>query len=455
MTSDDPAGTASVPPRTTRHPVRIVHLGLGAFHRAHQAWYTQVANDSSERAGVGVGWGIAAFTGRTPAAAAVLAAQDAVYTLIERGGSGDSARLIESISVAADGGDEVFWRDAVADPAVAIVTLTITEAGYRETGPASAGARLVEGLRARRAAGAPAIAIVSCDNLPENGSVVRDLLRGIAYGEPGLVDWIDANVSFVSTMVDRITPATTPHDREIALELTGFADAAPVVTEPFSEWVLSGAFPSGRPDWEVAGARFVDDIAPFERRKLWLLNAGHSTLAYLGLLRGRATIAEAMADAMCRDALEELWAEARPVLPFGEAELDAQLAALRMRFENARIEHLLTQIAQDGSQKLPPRILDVARARAEAGLPVGVAEARTLAAWIIHLTTDAVRDPGAEALAATLDLTDAETSAHAALAVLEPRSSRIDPAFAAEVARQLAGLRRDDPSPITETRGAR
>jgi fructuronate reductase len=416
-----------------RHPVRIVHLGLGAFHRAHQAWYTQVVNDHR----AGDGWGIAAFTGRSPDAARVLAAQDDVYTLIERAGAGDSARLIESISVAADGADERRWRDALADPAVAIVTLTITEAGYRAAGPASAGARLVDGLRARRTAAAPAIAVVSCDNLPENGAVVRELVRGIASGEPQLLDWIDANVSFVSTMVDRITPASTPHDREVARELTGFDDAAPVVTEPFSEWVLSGTFPSGRPEWEVAGARFVADIEPFERRKLWLLNAGHSALAYVGLLRGRATIAEAMADPVCRDALETVWAEARPALSFDDAELDAQLASLRSRFENARIEHRLVQIAQDGSQKLPPRILDVARARAEAGLPVGTAEARVVAAWIIHLTTDAVRDPAAQALASTIDLSDPEGSAREALALLEPDPSRIDPAFVAEVVRHL------------------
>ena len=447
MTSDGPAGTGSASPRTRRHPVRIVHLGLGAFHRAHQAWYTQIANDT-EGADDGEhrGWGIAAFTGRSPHAATVLAAQDDVYTLIERGGTGDSARLIESISVAADGADERLWRDALADPAVAIVTLTITEAGYRASGPGSAGVRLVEGLRARWLAGAPPVAVVSCDNLPENGGVVRDLVRAIASAEPALVAWIDDNVSFVSTMVDRITPASTPRDQVIALELTGFADAAPVVTEPFSEWVLSGAFPSGRPGWEVAGARFVDDIEPFERRKLWLLNAGHSTLAYLGLLRGRATIAEAMADSVCRDALEAVWAEARPVLPFEDAELDAQLDTLRSRFENARIEHRLVQIAQDGSQKLPPRILDVARARAAAGLPVGAAEARVIAAWIIHLTTDAVRDPGAEALIRMLDLADPEASARDAVALLEPEPSRVDPAFVAEVARQLT---------TTETRGAR
>ncbi|NEN07177.1 mannitol dehydrogenase family protein [Diaminobutyricibacter tongyongensis] len=438
-------------PRTKRHPVRIVHLGLGAFHRAHQAWYTQLANDAD----TDEGWGIAAFTGRSPDAATVLAAQDDVYTLIERAGAGDSARLIESISVAADGADESLWRAAMADPAVAIVTLTITEAGYRAMGPASAGARLADGLRARRAAGSPPIAVVSCDNLPGNGEVVRDLVRGIASTDPGLVDWVDGNVSFVSTMVDRITPASTPRDQAIARTLTGFADAAPVVTEPFSEWVLSGAFPSGRPEWDVAGARFVDDIEPFERRKLWLLNAGHSALAYLGLLRECTTIAEAMADSVCRDALEAVWAEASPVLPFDAAELEVQFATLRSRFENARIEHRLVQIAQDGSQKLPPRILDAARARAEAGLPVGVAEARVVAAWIIHLTTDAVRDPGAQALVRMLDLRDVEASAHDAIALLEPEPSRVDAAFVAEVARQLVELRRLDDLTTPETRGAR
>jgi fructuronate reductase len=341
----------------------------------------------------------------------------------------------------------------MADPAVAIVTLTITEAGYRATGPGSAAARLVDGLRARRAAGSPAIAIVSCDNLPDNGAVVRALVRGIAADETELLGWIDDHVSFVSTMVDRITPAATPRDEAIAFELTGFHDAAPVVTEPFSEWVLSGAFPSGRPDWEVAGARFVDDIEPFEQRKLWLLNAGHSALAYLGLLRGRTTIDDAMADGVCRDALEAVWAEARPVLPFDDAEVDAQLAALRSRYENTRIAHRLVQIAQDGSQKLPPRFLDVARARAARGLPVGVAGARVLAAWIIHVTTDALHDPGAEALKGMLDLRDPAACARDTVALLEPDPSRADPAFIAEVARQLAALLAEYSIP-TEPRGA-
>ncbi|MFI5061348.1 MAG: hypothetical protein ACHP7F_07865, partial [Actinomycetales bacterium] len=169
----------TLPRRTVRHPVRIVHLGLGAFHRAHQAWYTQKAHDSTG----GWGWGIAAFTGRNPEAARILAEQDAVYILVERGPESDVATVIESLSVVADGSDAARWRNAFADPAVAVVSLTITEAGYRPSAPAladdlaalaggeaatTAAGRLVDGLRSRRAAGAGGLAVVSCDNLPDN-----------------------------------------------------------------------------------------------------------------------------------------------------------------------------------------------------------------------------------------------------------------------------------------------
>jgi fructuronate reductase len=416
------------PERTIRHPVRVVHLGLGAFHRAHQAWYTQRANEAAARETTGDetapdGWGIAAFTGRSPEAARVLAAQDAVYTVIERGPDGDRAELIESLSEVADGGDVERWRSAVADPHVGVLTLTITEAGYHpptvdlaadldrlRAGRAArtAPGRLVDGLRSRKASGVGGIAIVSCDNLPHNGRVTYDAVRGLAAEvDPALASWIDEHVSFVSTMVDRITPATTDADRSAAKALTGTDDAAPVVAEPFSEWVLSGGFPAGRPAWESAGAQFVHDIEPFERRKLWLLNAGHSLLAYLGLLRGRATIADAMSDQVCAAALEALWAEARVELPFDDAQVDSSLAALRERFTNARIEHRLAQIAADGSQKLGPRVLDPLRARLADGLPVGSAEATTVAAWILHLLGGTFTDAGAVELAERLhDLSD-------------------------------------------------
>jgi len=429
------------PVRSTRHPVRVVHLGLGAFHRAHQAWYTQRANDAAaaeqDAPARGDGWGIAAFTGRSPDAARVLAAQDAVYTLIVRAADGDRAELIESLSEVADGGDVERWRSAVADSRVAVLMLTITEAGYRP--PAAelardveslrsggsartAPGRIVDGLRSRRAAGAGAIAVVSCDNLPHNGRVTHDVVAGLAEQvDPDLARWIEHSVSFVSTMVDRITPATTDADRATVKALTGVDDAAPVVAEPFSEWVLSGRFPSGRPAWESAGARFVDDIEPFERRKLWLLNAGHSLLAYLGLLRGHATIADAMADPVCVESLEALWGEARTELPFDDAQVDASLAALRERFGNARIEHRLAQIAADGSQKLPPRILDPMRSRLAAGRPPGRGESIALAAWILHLLDGSFTDSGAVELAETLRAaSDDETIVVETLTALAP-----------------------------------
>ena len=427
--------TVPVVGHTTRHPVRIVHLGLGAFSRAHQAWYTQRANELSR-----IGWGIESFTGRTPAMAVALTAQDCLYSLIERGPESDSAMLIESISAATDGADVVRWRRAFADPAVVIVTVTITEAGYllgtagrldaadpqvvaditslrAGSGAVTAPGRLVDGLRARCSAEVGAIAVVSCDNLPGNGRVIRECIQTIAREvDPALAAWIDSTVSFVSTMVDRITPAATPADVAKARDLTGLADAVPVITEPFSEWVLSGQFPGGRPDWHRVGARFVDDIEPFEKRKLWLLNAAHSLLAYRGLLRGHSTIAETMLDDDCRTALEELWREARPVLPFDDREIDTALAALRERFANARIEHLLLQIGTDGSQKLGPRIIDPIRKRLAMGLPAGDAQAGVLAAWAAHLTSAERRDPATDDLA--VGLTDASASA-AATAVLD------------------------------------
>ncbi|SDH48593.1 fructuronate reductase [Leifsonia sp. 98AMF] len=399
------------PPRSARHPVRVAHLGLGAFHRAHQAWYTQAADDA------GGSWGIAAFTGRSPEAARVLAAQDAVYTLVERGADGDAARPVDALSRVHDGADRDAWRATIADPDVAVLTLTVTEAGYR---PGSgAPARVLDGLAARSAAGAGGIAVVSCDNLARNGEVLRDSVLALAAPDAELSDWIRAEVSFVSTMVDRITPATTDADRAEVRRLTGWDDAAPVVTEPFTEWVLAGAFPAGRPDWEAGGARFVADIEPFERRKLWLLNAGHSLLAYQGLLRGRATVAEAVGDPALRDELELLWSEQRTELPFDDAVVDEALAALRDRFANGRIEHRVAQIGADGSQKLGPRIVDPLRARLTAGRPPGTAQTGVLAAWALHLVQEAgdLRDAGAADLAPRLR--EARTDADRAVLVLD------------------------------------
>ncbi|MFD0823808.1 mannitol dehydrogenase family protein, partial [Micromonospora zhanjiangensis] len=210
---------------------------------------------------------------------------------------------------------------------------------------------------ARHAGGAGPLAVVCCDNLPDNGAATARVVRGLAAAaRPELARWIDGSVSFVTTMVDRITPRTTPADVRTVAELTGYVDAVPVVTEPFSEWVLSGDFPAGRPAWEAAGARFVDDVTPHETRKLLLLNGAHSLLAYAGGARGHDTVAAAVADPVCRGWLERWWDEAARYVPLPAAEVAAYRAALLRRFANPRIRHLLAQIAADGSQKLPIRL---------------------------------------------------------------------------------------------------
>lgn len=406
------------PPRSARHPVRVAHLGLGAFHRAHQAWYTQAANDA-EAAGPDDGWGIAAFTGRRPDAARVLAAQDCVYSLVSRGPSGDRVERVEALSRVHDGADTAVWAATLADPEVGVLTLTVTEAGYLPGG--SAPSRVRDGLAARQRARAGAIAVVSCDNLAGNGLVLRDAVLALTADDPDLDAWVRDEVSFVSTMVDRITPATTEQDIAVVRRLAGWDDAAPVVAEPFSEWVLAGAFPAGRPPWESAGARFVDDVEPYERRKLRLLNAGHSLLAYQGLLRGRQTIAEAVADPVVIDELEQLWAEQRSGIPFDDAAVASAEGALRERFANARIEHRLAQIAVDGSQKLVPRIVDPLRERIAAGLGPGEAQLGVLAAWTLHLLTGDAHDPHADALVARLrDARDPLSRASLVLDALAP-----------------------------------
>ncbi len=339
---------------------RIAHLGLGAFARAHQAWYTQAA----AAADAGDGWGIIAVSGRV---IPELAAQGYRYGLVSRGPTDDSVQVIESVVASSP--------TAIADPEVALVTLTVTEAGYLE------GARppqiLADGLRARRDSGAGPIAIVPCDNLSSNGQAIRRAILPLVDAD--LAAWIDDNVSFVSTMVDRITPATTPADIEIAGQLLGWHDAVPVITEPFTEWVLQGEFPAGRPEWQRAGAQFVDDVEPYEQRKLWLLNGAHSLLAYRGLEFGFETVFEAWGALSAE--VEQLWQEAREVLPLPAHEVDAWLAQLRLRWQNPRIEHRLEQIAKGGDEKIPARIVAPAILRREAGLGVGIAEQETISAY--------------------------------------------------------------------------
>ncbi|MFB2596184.1 mannitol dehydrogenase family protein [Herbiconiux sp. P17] len=389
-------------------PVRIVHLGLGAFHRAHQAWYTDRVDAAGE-------WGIAAFTGRAPAAAERLAAQDGLFTLIVRSEHDDRMELVQSISEAVDGADLERLGALVAQPATALVTLTITESGYhlgadgeldrahpqieadlrmlRAAGDdasappvTTALARLVVALDARRRAKSGPIAVVPCDNLSHNGDAARRVLLAIANEwnpgrDGGLAGWIAATVSFVSTSVDRITPRTTPDDLAAVERETGVRDEMAVVTEPFSNWILAGGFPLGRPPWELAGALVVDDIEPFENRKLWLLNGAHSLLAYVGLVRGSATVAEAFADDAVRGWVEELWQQAGAHLIDERLDVGAYLDGVRGRFRNPRIAHHLAQIAVDGSGKLRTRVVALIDAERAAGRS-GSGMLRAVAAWV-------------------------------------------------------------------------
>lgn len=442
----------------------MVHLGLGAFHRAHQAWYTERAGEGGER------WGIAAFTGRSPDAAVALERQDGMYTLLERGLSGDRASVISSVVEAHDGADAMAWRAAIACPRVGVLTITVTEAGYharpdgeldasdaaiiadiaalrRGQPAATAPGRIVDGLRARRSARAGGLAVISCDNLTDNGRVTRAVVLGIARAvDEELAHWVEHDVSFVSTMVDRITPATTEDDRDVARRLIGASDAIPVVAEPFSEWVLAGEFPAGRPAWESAGARFVEDVEPYERRKLWLLNAAHSLLAYRGLLGGHETVAEAMADAPIAAEVESLWTEACAVLPFEREGLEAAVAALRERLANPRIRHTLAQVSRDGSHKLPPRVIDPLRERLAAGLPPGSAEAGTIAAWGACLLRLGPTDAASTELASSLGSAGTQRDrAELLLGALAPDLAA-EPAVLDLVASRCGDLLPDEPT---------
>lgn len=377
-----------------RPPVRVVHLGLGAFHRAHQAWFTQRSDPS---------WGIAAFSGRSARLAETLSAQDCLYTLIERGPDADDYHKMSSLVVAGGAGQQEEFDRLVAHPDVAVVTLTITEAGYllgpgggvepenpllradttalRSGGkPRTAPGRLLRAFGARRRSGAGAIAIVSCDNVLANGARVRAALLGLAREvDRDLAAWLEDHVSFVDTVADRITPATTEDDLALVANTTGRPDRAPVVTEPFAEWVLAGEFPTGRPEWERAGALFVDDIRPFERRKLRLLNGAHLLLALTGLRRGHHTVAEAMADPALRRLTEEYWSTAAQGIP----EADAYQHQLRVRFTNARIRHSLEQIATDAEAKLRERIVPLVTELVASSTDPSPAM-RVVAAWLIH-----------------------------------------------------------------------
>lgn len=424
--------------------IGIVHLGLGAFHRAHQAVFTE---DAAAATGE-LGWGILGVTQRSARVVEQLAPQDGLYGVLTKGTDETSLRLVGPLrGVSFPGTDTARVLEAIAAPTTHVVTLTVTEKGYRraadggpdladpdlaadldslaaelrggspEVPPArSPLGLLLRGLATRRQRDSGPLTVVCCDNLAENGAVLARLVGATLDTVPGgdaLRAWIESSVRFPGTMVDRIVPATTDAHRDEARALLGLSDAGLVVGEPFTQWVIEDAFAGPRPAWERAGATLTGDVAPYERAKLRVLNASHSTLAYLGVLRGYATIAQAVADPDLSAAVRALVDD--DVLPTLVAPDGLDLPAYRddvlARFANPNTGHTTVQVAMDGSQKLPQRLLGTVRDRLAAG-SVPTAAATTVAAWIAYVraTTQgelevdgrriALDDPLAPALAA-------------------------------------------------------
>ena len=431
-----PEAQPPVDPRELR--VRIVHLGLGAFHRAHQAVFTEQAV-----AVAGGAWGICGVAPRRRAAVERLAPQDGLYAVLERGPREDRVRVVATVRealAARDAPDCVLAR--IADPATSVVTLTVTEDGYPRdpsTGrlreddelaadlagdapPRTVLGLLVRGLETRMGAGeAGPISVVSCDNLPRNGVVLAGLVDDFCARLPAragerLGEWVSANVAFPSTVVDRIVPATTDADRADVARALGVDDEAAVVGEPFASWVVEDAFAAERPAWERAGALLVDDVSPHEALKLRVLNGTHLLLAYAGLLAGLQTVDEAVGEAWLGEAARRFVDDMRPTLsPAPGVEVDGYVEALFERWANPRIGHRLEQIASDGSQKLAVRLNAPAAERlADGAQPRWIALA--FAAWAENVARAAAgeREPLADPRA--VELGEAAAGAH------EPRA---------------------------------
>jgi len=405
---------AALPPydRTAKQ-VGIVHFGLGAFTRAHQAWYTDRA--MAEHGG---DWMIAGVSLRKPDVAQQLNPQGGLYTLAEKSGEGTALRVIGSVSeviVAPEAPARIL--DLIAAQATHILTFTITEKGYcrapdghldhAQAGGGSIYPFLRAGLARRRAAGLGGLTLLSCDNLADNGHQLRRLLGEYLADDAELAAWVAQHCTFPCSMVDRIVPATTEEDRthveaQLGLRDAPIRDEGVVMTEPFSQWVIEDDFAGPRPAWDTVGAQIVRDVAPYETAKLRMLNGAHSALAYCGLAAGYTYVHEAVADPALRAlALQLMLEEAAPTIPAPEGlDLAAYAKALIARFENPALNHRLIQIAMDGSQKIPQRWLATLAANQQAGRRCPAILA-AIAAWIKHLqgANGPVDDPMAEQLA--------------------------------------------------------
>jgi len=361
---------------------RIVHFGFGAFHRAHQALLTHRVLDAK-----GGDWGISEislFSGDE--LMSQLRQQDHLYTVLEKGAQGNQAIIVGAVNECLNAKLDSLAAiiEKFCEPQVAIVSLTITEKGYcidPATGrldesqprivhdlehpdePHSAPGILVEALARRRERGLTAFTVLSCDNIPDNGRIVKNAVLGMAHKRDAeLATWIEQHVTFPATMVDRIVPAATPASLNEIAEHLGVFDPCAISCEPFIQWVIEDNFVAGRPEWEVAGVQMVDDVMPWEQMKLRMLNGSHSFLAYLGYLAGHQHISDCMQDAPFRQAVRRLMSrEQAPTLTITGVDLNAYADSLIERFANPALKHRTWQIAMDGSQKLPQRMLESVR----------------------------------------------------------------------------------------------
>lgn len=409
---------------------RIVHFGIGNFHRAHQAWYTQLANAQNH---TDQPWRISAVSLRSAEVRDALAPQDNRYTLVTKSSSDtrfDTIAVHDNIWLGST--DRAAILDAIAQPDTAMITATVSEKGYcidpqtqrlaladpviaaeLQSGDAqSLIGYVAHGLARRADSHAKPITVMSCDNLSANSRCLKSAVldfctaTGLIQVEP----YIAASVSFPDTMVDRITPATTDQLRqEVAEHLQASAsvdsDALPVSTEPFSEWIIEHNFAGPHPAWDRAGAEFVTDVMPYELRKLRLLNGSHSLLAYAGSLAGHSYVHQAIADSTLRSWVSGLMIEATETLaPSIQAQAPAYCEALIQRFSNSSLHHALAQIACDGSLKIPIRLLSMMRERELLGLnsPHGHRAVDSWLSFVIQQCQAGIelQDPQAEELIA-------------------------------------------------------
>lgn len=385
---------------------KIIHIGFGAFHRGHQAVYNDLTNELT-----GDYWGICEINLFGDAALTdALKEQDFLFSVVETSSYASTSRLIRTVTDAihtpVDGVQAAITK--LAEPQIKIISLTITEKGYcsdpqtrkleltnpliihdlkNPQAPKTAIGLIVEGLRLRREKGLEPLSILSCDNIPENGALIRSVVLDFAAQiDDGLVDWIETNITFPSTMVDRIVPAMTTEGFSVIENETGYADPCGVVCEEFRQWIIEDNFAAGRPDWNKADAMFVANVLPYEEMKLRMLNGSHSFLAYNGSLAGYEYIYQCMEDHAFRRAVHYLMLEeqAKSLNENLAVDLDKYAEMLLERFSNPNIKHKTRQIAMDGSQKLPQRAIDPYLTLQKRGIKCS-ALATLIAGWLYYV----------------------------------------------------------------------